>query len=981
MKPAAARASVLLLCASWSCTSAPPDEAPDSGNAPVTADSSSSAVAVSESSSSRTSSTGATSDARSSSLGQVTSAAPSSAAATSASAAATSALSTAGTSAATSLEAASSLATPASSSGAADTSAPDAPSSMVTASSSAQDVSSAASSAGHASSAAPVSSSALFVSSSRAPDGNCVTQADCTAGQTCECADDTCTVQRCGSVACPCGFNAGMDSTCDGPLVQGVEDVQLTCGGFGCASGGGCVLEQGMMCLPGDFCSVGPCNCADELCTQRVCAPQACFCGWDALGDGGCDAAFARGADPAGHCMGSACDGMFGCLRSAGEACTSNNACFSGRCGCADTACQARVCTDSACNCQFNSNGAGACEGPLSSGVDDAHNSCGSTACNGQGACLLLFSQQCLSDAQCESGICGCGNAACSFRRCDTVRCDCSFNHDADGTCDDGNISYGRDPNNACPGALFCNGQGECQRPLGDACTANDQCVSGFCTCEDETCSARACAATSCGCRFNADHDSTCEGVLVRGTPASSCTFNGLCDGRGDCQLANGAQCSWPESCASGYCEMAGTFSSTRLCSAVPCPCQYNSNGDGTCDGNQVANTDPLDVCPGTNSCNGLGACKTENGGACMAGSECSSGQCVCANADCSARMCSAVPCQCSFNSNGDGTCDGFVESHLDDAANTCGARSCDGAGGCTLSLGFSCMADDQCENRHCECGNGECTYKLCAPADCGCMTATISGCGTEAIWGDRDPDNFCAGSLTCNGSGQCRRVDGTVCSFDYQCGTNRCECSDANCVSKTCGSGCACTYDSSMPDDGVCETPLNVGVDNPAHPACAGLGCNAAGACRVAQGSCTVDSDCVGNRCECADATCSTKACSATPCFCQFNTNGDNTCDGFVQDGLDDARNNCGVRTCAGNGTCNLANNVACSSNSQCESNHCECTNADCSGGGRCSPQDCPCTFNNNGDATCEGNVLAGRDDRDNTCGATACNGSGACQ
>ncbi len=102
-----------------------------------------------------------------------------------------------------------------------------------------------------------------------------------------------------------------------------------------------------------------------------------------------------------------------------------------------------------------------------------------------------------------------------------------------------------------------------------------------------------------------------------------------------DVRRNNNDLCTLATDCDSGLCECANANCTTRRCSAVACPCQFNTNGNGTCDGNlnngldpgnacgtcaacsggacadHAANTDPESECGFCQSCDGSGACGT----------------------------------------------------------------------------------------------------------------------------------------------------------------------------------------------------------------------------------------------------------------------------------------------------------------------------------------------------------------------------------
>ena len=143
---------------------------------------------------------------------------------------------------------------------------------------------------------------------------------------------------------------------------------------------------------------------------------------------------------------------------------------------------------------------------------------------------------------------------------------------------------------------------------------------------------------------------------------------------------------------------------------------------------------------------------------------------------------------------------------------------------------------------------------------------------------------------------------------------------------------------------------------------------------------SCTANADCASEICECADTFCTITLCSAIRCACQFNIDGDSSCDGFIFPGIDDFDNTCGSTVCDGEGNCLLLNGEPCTGSIDCASGFCPaedgvCCDTMCSG----TCEACLASKTGNSDGIC-GSVFFGTDPDDECSGTEVCNGAGAC-
>ncbi len=221
--------------------------------------------------------------------------------------------------------------------------------------------------------------------------------------------------------------------------------------------------------------------------------------------------------------------------------------------------------------------------------------------CNGKGQC-----GGCTTDAECSAGNTPCASAACSAQGlCDVmfkpngtplpaqdqtaedckVRvCDGAGNTidiaDPNDPKNDGNectadMCNGATPANspkqvgaACNGTSTCDGAGHCLGVLADPCTANNECSSGHCV--DGVCCETTCPDLCKACNVSGSAG-TCGNIPFPGTDAM-CSGTKVCDGTGQCDLANGQSCNPGHPCASGTC------SSGKCKSTTGQPCVMNAD-------------------------------------------------------------------------------------------------------------------------------------------------------------------------------------------------------------------------------------------------------------------------------------------------------------------------------------------------------------------------------------------------------------------
>lgn len=154
--------------------------------------------------------------------------------------------------------------------------------------------------------------------------------------------------------------------------------------------------------------------------------------------------------------------------------------------------------------------------------------------------------------------------------------------------------------------------------------------------------------------------------------------------------LGLGEECTGGGECQSGYCSYE-QHEGTSICCTEACmaPCHScfgdaTGNSDGTC-APIAYYTDPYADCPYYQYCDGVGACRSEDGQACSSGANCLSGYCPEDDLVCCDEAC-------------DGLCEGCLGHEVDSyATGTCGdiydwtdpehecpdSRTCNGNGQC----------------------------------------------------------------------------------------------------------------------------------------------------------------------------------------------------------------------------------------------------------------------------------------------------------
>jgi len=162
---------------------------------------------------------------------------------------------------------------------------------------------------------------------------------------------------------------------------------------------------------------------------------------------------------------------------------------------------------------------------------------------------------------------------------------------------------------------------------------------------------------------------------------------------------------------------------------------------------------------------------------------------------------------------------------------------------------------------------------------------------------------------------------------------------------------------------------------------------CDGAGGCGWdLEHSCSTNSECAHNNCECKNPTCTGgRWCSPVDCDCWYDDDptADVACDGFLDPGVDDFDGFCPVtETCNGAGGCGIDAGQLCAAEpTRCAHGNCECGDPTCaSAQWTCSINPCPCEYNDDADPTCDGNLIRHTLPVHDACGGLTCNGLGVC-
>ncbi len=260
-----------------------------------------------------------------------------------------------------------------------------------------------------------------------------------------------------------------------------------------------------------------------------------------------------------------------------------------------------------------------------------------------QGVCVpdLPPGEPCQRSSQCDSNFCVDG--VCCGDLCNGPCVSCALPGKV-GMCSP--HESGTDPENDCPDAQFCGGNGKCvgeNRPDGSACDSAAQCASGFCA--DGVCCNAACDRSCESCDLP-DASGTCTPYEAGTDPEMECPKAQLCAAPGVCAPENrpdGSPCDDDAYCASGLCEdgvcaPVNRPNGSECAEDAYCASGHCADGvccdlacDGTCEACNMpdqlgacvpfaAGSDPANECSGEAVCSGERSCiryETRGNGLC----------------------------------------------------------------------------------------------------------------------------------------------------------------------------------------------------------------------------------------------------------------------------------------------------------------------------------------------------------------------------
>jgi hypothetical protein len=409
---------------------------------------------------------------------------------------------------------------------------------------------------------------------------------------------------------------------------------------------------------------------------------------------------------------------------------------------------------------------------------------------------------------------------------------------------------------------------------IGSACSAGNQCASGFCAdgvCCNEACdgTCRTCASPeSLGRCIPADvgtdprHNCEDQGVAACGT-------DGVCDGTGACEKYSAGVICQPAGCTGSTLTFAQRCDGQGVCAAAQSqPCApFTCGASGRCKTTCTSDAD----CLAPNTCLNGSCGKVPIGATCASDAECNTG--ICAQEVCCATACPGTCASCALPGSA-GVCTPLPAGQAaptgqctDLGTASCGTNGlCDGAGNCqvypsTTVCGASvCVADVETPTSKCD-GKGTCAtaaVQACTPYICGATGACKTTCAS---------DTDCVAPNVCT-AGTCGLLpNGHACATGPSCGSGFCA-QNVCCASACTGTCLSCDVTGSV---GKCvdvpagRSSLTQCVDQGA-PACKldGL-CDGNGGCQqYASGTPCAAATCSGSTLQPASTCSGSGACVA---------------------------------------------------------------------------------------------------------------------
>ena len=802
----------------------------------------------------------------------------------------------------------------------------------------------------------------------------CVDPSRCQSGQ---CVDGVCCESSCTGACRLCNL-PGSPGRCLNAAI-GAADPRNTCkdlSAAACSTNGLCDGNGACQNYPVDS------PCGKESCASGVYAPSP-TCNASSQ----CVASRSRACSPF-LCNGSTCYDI--CASDA--QCVAGNYCANASCGlkpnganCSvGTECQSSFCAQGVCCENACSSACMACNLPATPGIcaavaDNAPDPQGlcaatqSTTCGTTGTCLhgacALYPQQ----TNCKAAVCATTSTATPASTCDGAG---NCVPPSDKPCDPFTCSSGACKNSCTPAtqAQDCSGVNICAdntcglRANGAACTAANQCQSGFCT--EGLCCNTACAdATSGGlcktCKGTKTAPAgTCSNVDSAGSDPKSrcanaksdptkgdCSNAGSCDGNGACQP-------WPSStgCRQQSCTGSSLTAAATCDGKGACPTADSSS----CGSYVCSSTSPtcLNTCNGNDDCSGTVVCntvthkcgdKSAKGDPCSLTTDCDTGlTCV------DGRCCGSISCaECnSCNVAGSlGTCHAVADGTTDGACTATGSACFSGS--CKKIGGQSCTTGTECASTYCV-DNVCCGSSACDDCSSCNLTGSLGTCHAVA---DGTTDGACTTAGSACFGGICKSINGQACSPPGNCGSGYCV--DGYCCDSACGATCwSCNVAGKV---GTCsKVPANV-ADGTCPGTCTGA--VASGLCDGSGTCITAGTNCASTGHICNSGLCTTSCAVDSDCATGYYCSG-TSCVALKGNGATCLHpSECSSGVCISNGT----SNICC---------HTSCTEATCGntamcavGGGSCQThagQTC-------GTATCSGDGTSVI--------ASACDGLGGCQ
>ncbi|MDI1433525.1 hypothetical protein [Polyangium sorediatum] len=700
----------------------------------------------------------------------------------------------------------------------------------------------------------------------------------------------------------------------------------------------------------------------DDVCQQRTCDNHVCGQTFAANGT-------PFSSQAAGDCMQVVCDGAGATKEIVDDADLPND----------DNACTKNVCTNgapsfpseainTACGAGLYCDGGGTCVGCNEAAqCDGADDFCKVRTCiNNQCGVSYTPEGTALPDGQTalDCKVVECDGQGHIVTSPDTADKPVDGNTCTDDVCSAAGVpsNPNRPVNAACDqnGGTVCNGAGVCKKAPAQTCGGALECLSGHCV--DGVCCDAACSDTCKACNI-AGSVGTCTNVPAAIEDAPTCTNANACDGAGVCKKDSGQTCAGAVDCVSGFC--VDGVCCNGACDTACFACNLLGSV-GTCAPLVSAeDTNPTNACAGTRSCDAAGACKSKDGGVCLASGDCLSGFCVdgvCCDTDCTdaCKACNLVGAA--------GVCS-FVAKGQDDMGTCAGAnQSCDGAGVCKKVAGETCAGAAECLSGFC--ADGVCCNAACDETCTACNVAGSVGTCTNVPISTNDAPG-CVGTNSCDGAGACKKDPGEPCQDGGDCVLGFCTDENVCCTSACAGTCQTCNLAGSA---GTC-TNVPAGQDDAAT--CAGMNqsCDGAGACKKKNAAtCGGDAECMSGHC--VDGVCCDTACTGTCLACNLAAS-PGVCS-FVANGQDDPMTCTGMsQSCDGAGACKKENAATCDADAECFSGTCVdgvCCDTACAG--TCLACDLAaspgvCSF-----------VASGQND-DGTCDLAdeTCDGAGACK